>query len=132
MSARDEARYSFRVIWSEEDEAYVATCPEVPGVTALDARAEIALAEVRAALALALETYKSEGWDLPTPGKVSAHSGQFRLRIPRTLHERLAQQADDEGVSLNTLATALIAEGMGRRAPSGRAAAKLSLRKRRA
>jgi antitoxin HicB len=126
----DQANYSFRVIWSDEDEAYVATCPELPGISALDARPDVALREAGNALALALETYAAEGWDAPAPSKIGGHSGQFRLRIPRTLHEQLAQYAEDEGVSLNALATALLAEGIGRRASSGRATGKLTLRKR--
>ncbi len=128
----DSPNYSFRLIWSNEDHAYVATCPEMPGISALGARADIALAEARAALDLALETYEKEGWPTPPPRRISAHSGQFRLRITRTLHEQLAQLAEDEGVSLNSLAGVLLAEGVGRREPSPRQSKPLSLKQRRA
>ncbi|MGQ0643626.1 MAG: type II toxin-antitoxin system HicB family antitoxin [Gemmatimonadaceae bacterium] len=37
--------YRVRVDWSESDGAYVATCPELPGVQAANARAGRALVE---------------------------------------------------------------------------------------
>jgi antitoxin HicB len=55
------------------------------------------------------------GDPLPKP---SAASGQWRQRVPRSLHARLVAKARQEGVSLNTLVTAMIAEGLGKRRPS--------------
>ena len=40
---------------------------------------------------------------------------QWRQRVPRSLHARLVAKARQEGVSLNTLVTAMIAEGLGER-----------------
>lgn len=50
---------------------------------------------------------------MPEPLVYRGFSGQFRLRVPRSLHARLAHRADAEGVSLNTLAVTLLAAGMG-------------------
>ncbi|MBK6735767.1 MAG: toxin-antitoxin system HicB family antitoxin [bacterium] len=50
----------------------------------------------------------------PPPSGHMAHSGQFRVRLPRTLHARLAVQAEREGVSLNTLVCTLLSEGSAR------------------
>lgn len=41
---------------------------------------------------------------IPIPEDVEDYSGKFVVRIPKTLHRRLAVQADKEGVSLNQLA----------------------------
>ncbi len=49
---------------------------------------------------------------LPKP---SAASAQWRQRVPRGLHARLVARARQEGVSLNTLVTAMIAVGLGQR-----------------
>ena len=105
--------YSFRVIWSPEDDAYVATSPEFEGVSGIGGTAESALHEARTALRLAIKTYQAEDWPLPPPETLVEHSGQFRLRIPRSLHSRLVQRAADEGVSLNSYAISLLAEGVG-------------------
>ena len=53
----------------------------------------------------------------PVP-KPSPASGQWRQRVPRSLHSRLVTKAREEGVSLNTLVTAMIAEGLGQRRES--------------
>src|SRR5262249_22101997 len=42
------------------------------------------------------------------------YSGRMLLRLPKSLHARLAEQAGRESVSINQLATTLIAEGLGR------------------
>ena len=109
----DTNEYSFRIAWSAEDEAFVATCPEFDGVSGLGDSAEGALREARTALGLALETYAAEGWAVPPPVASQEHSGQFRLRIARSLHARLVQRAADEGVSLNALVTTFVAHSLG-------------------
>jgi antitoxin HicB len=54
---------------------------------------------------------KKYGDPVPKPG--ATMSGQWRQRVPRSLHARLVDQARSEGVSLNTLVTSLVAEGLG-------------------
>ncbi len=46
--------------------------------------------------------------DPPPPEDAAAgYSGQIRLRLPRSLHERLARLSMAEGVSLNQMMVAL-------------------------
>lgn len=59
-------------------------------------------------LAVAME----EEMIIPEPDD-AAYSGKFNIRIPKSLHRRLAQKAQDEGVSLNQLATYLLSSGLG-------------------
>lgn len=40
----------------------------------------------------------------PVPGSADNYSGKFVVRLPKTLHQRLALEAEKEGVSLNQLA----------------------------
>ena len=35
------------------------------------------------------------------PHELDSYSGQFKLRIPKSLHRRLAEQARQEGISMN-------------------------------
>jgi antitoxin HicB len=106
-------KYGFNVFWSDEDQAFIATCPDFPGVSAFGDTEERALAEARIALRLAIETYQDEGWPLPEPKAQPTYSGQFRVRIPKTLHAQLVEQADTEGVSLNTLVVTYLSEAVG-------------------
>jgi hypothetical protein len=52
--------------------------------------------------------------DPPPPEDATAdYSGQLRVRLPRSLHERLSRLATAEGVSLNQEMVMLLAEGCG-------------------
>lgn len=113
MEATD--RYSIHVFADEQDGGFVAVCPEFPGVSAFGDSREEALEEVRTALELAIETYEHEGWPLPEPQGLSAQelpSGEFRVRMPRTMHGQLAKRAATEGVSQNHLVIAYVAAGL--------------------
>lgn len=105
--------YGYSVRWSDEDEAFAAFCPEFPGLSAFGESAAEALEQIQVAVELAVETHQAEGWPLPEPQGVSQYSGQFRLRMPRSLHAELAARAEAEGVSLNSLAVAYVARGLG-------------------
>ena len=41
---------------------------------------------------------------IPIPETAEKYSGKFVVRLPKTLHQRLAIEANKEGVSLNQLA----------------------------
>jgi predicted RNase H-like HicB family nuclease len=106
-------KYSFNIFWSEEDNAYFAICPEFPGLSAFGDTPEQALAEGKIVLEMTIETYKEAGLPLPEPKVYAGYSGQFRVRIPKTLHAQLVSQAAAEGVSLNALVENYLAEGVG-------------------
>lgn len=104
--------YSFRVLWSDEDQEFVALCPEFPGLSGVADSPEQALAELQTALQLALEHHAEHDIPLPEPATLRDYSGQFRLRVPSSLHALLTERAADEGVSLNTYAVTLLAAGL--------------------
>ena len=106
-------RFSCSVAWSEEDEGYLAKSLEIAGVTAWGTTASEAVRELSVAVEAAIESYKEEGWDIPSPRTVQSYSGQFRLRLPKSLHAWMAREAHLEGVSLNTFAVARLSEARG-------------------
>ena len=53
---------------------------------------------------------KALGRDVPGPSSL----GQWRQRVPRTLHEKLKIVAAREGVSLNSYVANVLAENVGR------------------
>ncbi len=108
-------RYSITLFADEQDGTYLAVCPEFPGVSAFGDTREEALAEARTALELTIETYLEEGWPLPAPEGVPDEelpSGEFRVRLPRSLHAQLARRAAQEGVSQNQLVLYYLAAGL--------------------
>jgi antitoxin HicB len=104
--------YSTSIFWSDEDDCFVAVCPELPGLSGLGASREEAAAELSTVLELVMETFAEDGEPLPPAAVKPAASGQFRLRIPRSLHAQLTNRAELEGVSLNTLAVTFLAQGV--------------------
>ena len=71
-----------------------------------------ALNEAESAMKSWIETAKSFGDAIPEPGISTKYSGQWRLRVPKSLHAALTLRAKSEGVSLNTLSAVLLAEGL--------------------
>ena len=96
-------KYSFNIAWSDEDQEYVATCPGFPGLSALGETEEEALAEAKVALGLFIETCREKGIQLPQAQHVDNYSGQFRVRLPKSLHRQASQLAATDGESLNQL-----------------------------
>jgi antitoxin HicB len=64
----------------------------------------------REALRDCLDVFKESGRRIPKP---SIEAAQWRQRLPRTLYSKLTKQAENEGVSINSLVTAMIAEAIG-------------------
>ena len=60
-------KYAIGIFYSEEDEGYIAIVPELPGCSAFGGTEEEALAEVKVAMGLWLETARQEGRDIPQP-----------------------------------------------------------------
>jgi predicted RNase H-like HicB family nuclease len=60
-------RYEIIIYWSDEDKAFVAEAPELPGCMAHGASYESALANLRTAMELWVETAKEFGDPIPPP-----------------------------------------------------------------
>jgi predicted RNase H-like HicB family nuclease len=60
-------RYEIIIFWSQEDEAYVAEVPELPGCMAHGDTYESALCNLREAVELWIDTAKEFGEPIPEP-----------------------------------------------------------------
>jgi antitoxin HicB len=100
-----------RPLSKEEGEGYVVEFPDLPGCFGDGDSPEEALREAESALHSWIVTAKEFGDPLPQPKK--KYSGQWRLRIPKSLHAELVYRAKYENVSLNTLVTTILAGYMG-------------------
>src|SRR5437899_816346 len=106
-------KYGFRIVWSDEDEGYIATSPEFPGLSAFGATQEEALTEKLIAQDLFIEDMRERGEELPAPQVASEFSGQTRLRLPKSLHRLAAEVAATEGVSLNQFLLEAVSQRIG-------------------
>jgi predicted HicB family RNase H-like nuclease len=64
------------------------------------------------------ETALEMGKEGPAPFAEERYSGKFVVRLPRSLHRRLAERAREEGISLNYLVATLLSEGVATALPS--------------
>lgn len=117
--------YMHEVVPLPESEGggFLITFPDLPGCMSDGETIEEATANGRDAfetwVSAAIDTGRAVPKPLARPAELIETSGRFVARLPKSLHSRLAARAKEEGVSLNTLAVAFIAEGLGHRKACG-------------
>jgi antitoxin HicB len=112
MSSKLKYPVTIRPLTRDEGGGYLIEFPDLPGCMADGETVDEALKEAESAMKSWIETAKSFGDAIPEPGISTKYSGQWRLRVPKSLHAALTLRARQEGVSLNTLSAVLLAEGL--------------------
>ena len=95
--------YPVQLVRQDEDGEvfWLAEIPDLPGCMTDGTTPEEALKNIEDAKRLWVETLIEDGFDIPEPAQLREYSGKLLLRMPKSLHERLAINASQEGVSLN-------------------------------
>lgn len=102
-------KYTYRVIWSEEDQEYVGLCAELPSLSWLDKSQGKALAGIVKLAGETVAEMTENDEKLPLPLMDKKYSGTFKVRIPSIVHRSLALEAAEEGISINRLVSAKLA-----------------------
>ena len=102
--------YTYRVTWSAEDQEHLGLCTEFPSLSWLAATPEEALSGIRTLVHEVVSDLQASNETVPQPFAERQYSGEFRVRIPPDLHRQLAMAAAEQGVSLNRLASAKLAD----------------------
>ena len=93
--------YRMELVPDPEEGGFVASYPDLPGcMTSGDTIEDTirnALDAKRAWICAALE----DGVAIREPDAPGDYSGQFKLRIPKSLHRTLAEHSRREGISMN-------------------------------
>lgn len=98
------------------DGGFGVSIPDLSGCISQGETVEEALEMISDAKAAWIEVALEDGMEIPEPTPAEeGYSGKFNLRIPRSLHRDLARKAEEEKVSLNTLATYLLSTSMGKK-----------------
>lgn len=103
-------KYTYRVTWSEDDSEYVGLCAEFPSLSWLAKTPEKALSGIRKVVADVVRDMHKCGESVPDPISSRHYSGKFMVRVPPQVHQKLAIQAAEFGVSLNRLASAKLSQ----------------------
>ena len=94
----------FKQVKDESGEYYFVTVQELTGCMSDGATIEEAHANIKEAIEGWIETKLELGFPIPLPVNTDNYSGKFLLRLPKSLHARLATEAEKEGISLNQYA----------------------------
>ena len=92
---------------------YVADIEMLPGCLTQGETLEEAYSNIEEARRLWIEVAYEDGQDIPEPRDEQKYSGKFFIRAPRSLHRKLGQMAEREGVSLNQLLVTTLAQSVG-------------------
>ena len=95
----------------EDEESYwVCEIPDLPGCVADGETPEEAIESLSEAKRLWIESRLEHGHSVPLPTNTRGYSGRLLLRMPRSLHRKLAAQSRREGTSLNMYLVSLLSE----------------------
>ena len=96
-------KYSYRVIWSEEDGEHVGLCAEFPSLSWLAPSQGEALNGITRLVAEVLAEMVKAKEEVPEPLSLRKFKGNIAVRVPPEQHRELAMEAAEQGVSLNRL-----------------------------
>ena len=93
--------YKMEIVEDKEEGGFVVAFPDLPGCITCGETVESAVANAREAKKAWLEAALEEGIAIHEPDSIDDYSGQFKLRIPKSLHRLLAEHSKREGISMN-------------------------------
>lgn len=102
-------KYSYRVLWSEEDQEYVGLVAEFPSLSWLGKTQEDAFKGIRRLTKEIVTDMRKQGEIPPEPLTIKNYSGKFMVRVPPDVHRRLVIEAHEANVSLNRIVSAKLA-----------------------
>ena len=102
--------YRMEIIRDSDEGGFVASYPDLPGCITCGETEEEALKNALDAKKAWLEAALEENIEIPEPDSLEAYSGQFKLRLPRSLHRALAEHSQREGISMNQYCLYLLAK----------------------
>ena len=104
--------YRMEIVEDKDEGGFVVSFPELPGCITCGETVESAVANALDAKKAWLEAAIEDGIEIHEPDSLEEYSGQFKLRIPRSLHRSLAEHSKREGISMNQYCVYLLSKMM--------------------
>ena len=102
--------YKLEIVPDSNEGGYVARYPELPGCITVGETMESVAKNAIDAKKAWLEAALEDGIEIEEPVSLDNYSGQFKLRIPKSLHRTLAVHSKEEGVSMNQYCVYLLSK----------------------
>ena len=93
--------YKLEIVPDMDEGGFVARYPELPGCITVGDTLEAVIKNLNDAKIEWITAALEDGNTIPEPSTYDDYSGQFKLRLPKSLHKLLAAQSKEEGVSMN-------------------------------
>jgi len=93
--------YRLELIPDMDEGGFVASYPELPGCVTCGDTLESAAANAVDAKRAWIEAALDQKLQIQEPSDLDDYSGQFKLRIPKSLHKSLSENSRREGISMN-------------------------------
>jgi antitoxin HicB len=93
--------YRMEIVEDKDEGGYVVSYPDLPGCITCGDTVESAVSNALDAKRAWIEAALKDEIEIYEPDSLEEYSGQFKLRIPRSLHRFLAEHSRREGISMN-------------------------------
>ena len=95
--------YKMEIVPDVDEGGYAVCFPDLPGCVTTGDSIESAVSNALDAKRAWIEAALEDGISIAEPRSedLSEYSGQFKLRIPKSLHRSLSLHAKKEGISMN-------------------------------
>lgn len=104
-----EMSYRMEIVEDKEEGGFVVSYLDLPGCITCGETIESAVANAIDAKKVWIEAALEDGIEIYEPDNLDNYSGQFKLRIPRSLHRLLVEHSKREGISINQYCVYLLA-----------------------
>ena len=102
--------YKMEIIEDQDEGGFVISYPDLPGCITCGETIESAMQSAKDAKREWIRAALEEGIEIYEPDSLENYSGQFKLRIPRSLHRSLAEHSQREGISMNQYCVYLLSK----------------------
>lgn len=102
--------YRMEIVEDMDEGGFVVSFPDLPGCITCGETVESAVANALDAKKAWIEAALEEGISIYEPDSLDDYSGQFKLRLPRSLHRALAEHSHREGISMNQYCVYLLSK----------------------
>ena len=102
--------YKMEIVEDRYEGGYVVSFPDLPGCMTCGDTIEDAIRNASDAKKTWLEAALEDKFEIKEPATDENSSGQFKLRLPKSLHRSLAENSQREGVSMNQYCVSVLSK----------------------
>jgi len=102
--------YKVEIIKDKTEGGYVLSVPDLKGCITCADNLEKGMEMLDDAKKQWFMAALENGYEIPEPNTPDNYSGQFKLRLPKSLHKELAEKSKQEGISMNQYCVYLLSK----------------------